>query len=363
MVLIIVSLPIFNADYEPKKENVKLNTFTIEDVVSLYPSAADYVINNDLSYSVRNKNSDIIANFIVSSDFLESNEGYGGDVNILVGYNNGVVDGVVLLDSYESRAYIRTVSNSGMFEKWNGLKIEELPLSNIDAVSGATYTSSAVIRGVKESSAKYLSLVASASKRSVLDIVKLVLFVVVICLSLLLSYKNKLNKYRAVYLLLVVVIFGFILQNMLSVSLFSGWLKNGLFSSNNIMMLVILGLTLVMPFLGKGKFYCTFLCPMGALQELTAKVSPFKKVSLKFLRWKFFNANDIMLLFVIVAMFTGLNVDLTYLEPFSAFAITIAPWFILTFGGIITLLSLFFNRPWCAVCPTGCAINHIAIKK
>ena len=362
LILIIVSIPFFNSDYKLGEKSVKVKSFTIDDIKTLYPLVADYIKNDDLSYSAINKNKEVIATFIVSNDFITSNEGYGGEINVLIGYTNGIVDGVLLLYNYESRAYIREVNNSGLFKKWNGLKIDELPLSEIDAVSGATYTSSAVIRGVKGSSAKYLSLVTTAGQRSIMDIVKLSLFAIVIMLSLLLSFRKKLNKFRTVYLLIVIVVSGFVLQNMFSMLLFSNWLKMGLFSSNNIMMLVILGLTVVMPIFGKGKFYCTFLCPMGALQEFTGKVSPFKKISLNFLRWKYFNASDIVLLFVIVAMFAGLNIDLTNIEPFSAFAITFAPWFMLVFGGVVVILSLFFNRPWCAVCPTGCAINHVTIK-
>lgn len=362
LLLIIVSLPIVNSDYK-KVEKEKVNSslpLRLEDVQKLYPKTESYIQNKDKSYTVNDATGRNLGQFIVSNDFIETNFGYAGEINTLVGFNGNIVDGVVLLDNVDSRSYVREVLNSGLLEKWQTKEMSVLPIMEVDAVGGATRTSSAIIRAVKESSASYLSVVAS-SKISVREIIKTLLFVIIILFSLLMSFKKGMARYRMIYLVVLIVVSGFVLQAMLSVALFDGWIKQGISISNSWMSVTLLLFALVMPMVGKNKYYCTYLCPMGALQELTGKVSPFKKYSLRLLKFRYFNANDLYLLFIVVAMFCSLNIDFTNIEPFSAFAVTIASWGMLIFGALVVLLSLFFNRPWCAICPTGCTLDKLSL--
>lgn len=362
LLLIIVSLPIVNSDYK-KVEKEKVNSslpLRLEDVQKLYPKTESYIQNKDKSYTVNDATGRNLGQFIVSNDFIETNFGYAGEINTLVGFNGNIVDGVVLLDNVDSRSYVREVLNSGLLEKWQTKEMSVLPIMEVDAVGGATRTSSAIIRAVKESSASYLSVVAS-SKISVREIIKTSLFVIIILFSLLMSFKKGMARYRMIYLVVLIVVSGFVLQAMLSVALFDGWIKQGISISNSWMSVTLLLFALVMPMVGKNKYYCTYLCPMGALQELTGKVSPFKKYSLRLLKFRYFNANDLYLLFIVVAMFCSLNIDFTNIEPFSAFAVTIASWGMLIFGALVVLLSLFFNRPWCAICPTGCTLDKLSL--
>lgn len=362
LLLIIVSLPIVNSDYK-KVEKEKVNSslpLRLEDVQKLYPKTESYIQNKDKSYTANDATGNELGQFIVSNDFIETNFGYAGEINTLVGFKEDLVDGVVLLDNVDSRSYVRKVLNSGLLEKWQAQEMNALPTMEVDAVGGATRTSSAIIRAVKESSASYLSIVAS-SKISVREIIKTSLFVVIILLSLLMSFKKGMSRYRMIYLVALIVVSGFVLQAMLSVALFDGWIKQGISISNSWMSVTLLLFALVMPMVGKNKYYCTYLCPMGALQELTGKVSPFKKYSLRLLKFRYFNANDLYLLFIVVAMFCSLNIDFTSFEPFSAFAVTIASWGMLIFGALVILFSLFFNRPWCAICPTGCTLDKLSL--
>lgn len=363
LLLIIVSLPMVNSAYkkvEEKSSNASL-PLRLEDVQKLYPETKSYIQNRDKSYTVSNGAGNELGRFIVSNDFIETNMGYAGEINTLIGFNNdNVVDGVVLLDNVDSRSYVREVLNSGLFEKWQAKEFSLLPTMDVDAVGGATRTSSAVIRAVKESSASYLSL-AATSKLSVREIIKASLFALIILLSLMISLRKGMGRFRMVYLIVLIVVSGFILQTMLSISLFDGWIKQGISLSNSWMQVSLLFLALVMPMVGKNKYYCTYLCPMGALQEVAGKLSPFKKHSLRFLKFNHFNASDLFLLFIVVAMYSSLSIDFTDLEPFSAYAVTIASWGMLIFGGAVVLLSLFFHRPWCALCPTGCTLEKLSL--
>lgn len=355
--LIVISLPYINHKYAPKEKVETKLSFTLDDIHKVYPAAEKFVLTDKNNYQTLNANNEVIGNFIASNNFIESNSGYAGEINVLIGFSvDKIIQGVVLLDNVESRDYVRQVNTPEFMNLWTGKRLDEAPTMRVDGVSGATFTSNAVIRAVKESSASYSSL-AAAYDTSVYDILKIALFLLVIVLSLITSFGKKLSRYRTIYLILIIIIAGFILQNMLSIALFDGWLKGGISLRTSWMSVSLLAMALVMSLLGKNRYYCTFLCPMGAIQELVGKMSPFKKISLRFLRFKYFNVNDLFLLLIVVAMFSPLSIDFTYTEPFAAYAVTIASWGTLIFGGVVILLSLFFNRPWCAICPTGCLIT------
>lgn len=358
VVLIFLSLP--DPDQTGGKQTrKKINNslpLSLADVQKAYPQALSYNKNKDKSYNATTADGSIIGNFIVSNDFIDNNFGYAGEINTLVAFSGNIVSSVVLMDNVDSRNYVRKLYDSGLIKRWDGMEFSQLPFTNIDAVTGATLTSSAVIRAVKESSATYLTVVAS-SKISIIKVLKIVLFAIIIILSLIMSFRKGMSRYRTIYLIFIILASGFVLQAMLSTALLSGWLKHGLSISNSWMNITLLLLALLMPLLHKNRYYCTYLCPMGALQELTGKISPFKKLSLKILKFRYFNTSDIFLLFIVISMYGHWGIEMTNVEPFSAFAITIASWGMLIFGAVVILLSLFFNRPWCAVCPTGCAIN------
>lgn len=357
LLLIILSLPYFNNSKSDADGNI---SFTLENVKTVYPQAVSFKANSDRSFSALNKDGENEGNFIVSNNFLTSNVGYSGELNVMIAFVDDLISGVVLLDNVESRSYVRRVENSGLFDKWNGVGLMDAPIYDVDAVGGATFTSNAVIKGVKESTAGYLS-VKAASTISYYDLFKRVLFLLVVVLSVVVVFRKNMSKYRFIYLIILIGVFGFWLRTMLSISLFDAWLKQGVPFSNSWMSITLLALALIMPAFGKNRYYCNFLCPMGALQELTGKISPFKKYSLKFLKFKYFNINDVFLALVIVAMFSSFGVDLAYVEPFTAYAVEVASWGMLLFGVLVVVFSLFFNRPWCAMCPTGCALDHLSL--
>lgn len=363
LLLIIVSLPFVNPDYKQKEEVKSKMSFTLAEVKSVFPEATEFTMLEDKSYAVLDGDKNKRGNFIVSNNFLESNSGYAGEVNVLIAFSEDKrITGGVLLDNVESRDYVRKVNRPEFMNLWVGKLMSEVPTMEVDAVSGATLTSSAVIRAVKESSAGYLSVVASYDV-SGYGIVKIVLFLLVIVLSLIVSFRKNMSRFRMAYLIVVVIVSGFILQNMLSVALFDGWLKQGISLSGSWKSVVLLTMALVLPALGKNRYYCTYLCPMGAVQELTGKVSPFKKRSLRFLKFNRFDVSDIFLLLIVAAMFSSLSVDFTSVEPFTAYSVTIVSWGVLVFGGVVVILSLFFNKPWCAICPTGCVLNRLSLPK
>jgi uncharacterized protein with FMN-binding domain len=77
--------------------------------------------------------------------------------------NNGTIKNVTLLANDETPNFVAKVRNTGLFSVWNGMKLKDAANKEVDAVTGATYTSTAVIRSMKAAAA---NAVIPASKSS-----------------------------------------------------------------------------------------------------------------------------------------------------------------------------------------------------
>jgi hypothetical protein len=74
-------------------------------------------------------------------------------------------------------------------------------------------------------------------------------------------------------------------------------------------------------------------------------------------------AKEIYLTLIAGALLIGFTPELSYLEPFMFFSFRIIGLGLIIFGLMVILLSLFFTKPWCSVCPTGCLLDTVSFKK
>jgi len=161
---------------------------------------------------------------------------------------------------------------------------------------------------------------------------------------------------------LVVIVVGIALKKTLSIFLMYSWLLNGIPWVLNWQSVLLFILAIGTSFLGKRKYYCTYLCPMGALQEVLNKVTPFKKKALPN-KWKNLSIREAYLFFIAAMLLFGITPQLAHLELFMVFSFRMASYGFFIAGGLIILLSLFFTKPYCAVCPTGCLMDTISYNK
>lgn len=75
--------------------------------------------------------------------------GFGGPVPLLIYVSGGRIDSVTMLPNRESPSFVRRAVRGGILERWNGMTVEEAREAHVDAVSGATFTSRAVIENVR----------------------------------------------------------------------------------------------------------------------------------------------------------------------------------------------------------------------
>ena len=343
----------WNFDFGRKSDVVTLDLETINEV---FPGASTWTETSENIFLVLSGNDTTGTGILVTE-----NKGYGGKVPLLIGLKEDTIIKTQLLPNNETTEFMEYIKEDRLLANWEGMNIKQVSGTEVDAVSGATESSNAIIRGMRQGAAQYLNEEQSNLKRDFASISKDLLFLLVILLSLLMSYVKSMKKYRWIYLIIVVMVFGIYTGKVLSLKLLYGWLSNGIAWETNWQSTLLLLMALSMPLLKRPKFYCNYLCPMGAFQELINRISPSKKRNIQ---WKNspFSLSEIYLALILVSLVLGFQFELSYLEPFMVFLYKVAGTVLFVFAAVIAILSFFFNKPWCAVCPTGCLINKVHNK-
>ena len=86
---------------------------------------------------------------LYTEDYCKDIIGFNGDIPMEITMIDGIIENINILDNDETPGFLRKVTNSGMIEKFYGLTPKEAVNLDIDAVSGATYSSTAIIKSVK----------------------------------------------------------------------------------------------------------------------------------------------------------------------------------------------------------------------
>lgn len=345
------------------KKDVAEVIVKLENIQEIYPTADYYTQNRHGTFDVYNNDRDKIGSALLSSDYSQP-FGYGGIVPLLIGIDDNLkITKIVLLTNNETSDYIEAIYGNKFIGRWQGVSLEEAMKLQVDVVSGATHTSEAVITGIRNTASSVMkSDVSFITEPNLWALIKDLSFLSLMMLSLVMVFKKGTAKYRTIYLFLVLAIMGLILNKALSVQLLHGWLLNGFSWQANWQSSVVFLLAFAISFVGKRKFYCNYLCPMGALQELTNKFSPLKRRKLP-TRIMNITAKEIYLTLIAGALLLGFSPELSYLEPFMFFSFRVVGIGLIFFGVAVVVLSLFFNKPWCSVCPTGCLLDTISYQK
>lgn len=81
--------------------------------------------------------------------------GYNDVVPLKIVLEQGIISGIEILENRETPSYLGRVVEDGLVERFYGLTPDEAVSLSVDAVSGATFTSTAIIRSVKMTMADY----------------------------------------------------------------------------------------------------------------------------------------------------------------------------------------------------------------
>lgn len=286
--------------------------------------------------------------------------GFGGNIPLHIYLKENHVEKIEVQEHSESPDFFTTVEKSGLLKAWNGLTPQEAIGKQVDAVSGATMSSTAVIQSVQKAM-NYIQNGNTGSKNNFVflrDFIFWCTFMVVVGgLVIPIYYKNK--KYRFIQLILNVIILGFWTGNFISLSLLVNYFSNGVNIATTIIPICLLIAAFVYPLFGKTNHYCLWLCPMGSCQELMGKIIPYKikmkpqtvQTLTEFREW--------LWIVIMMVMWLEVGFELLDYELFSAFLFQQASVPLLIVAGLTLVLSGIVQRPYCRfVCPTGSLMKY-----
>ena len=87
--------------------------------------------------------------FVINTTNLAKDvEGYNGSTPLKIYIKKDKVERIEFLKSMETPKYYAKVKKA-LMDKWNGLKVKDAMTQQVDVVTGATYSSEAVIKNVQ----------------------------------------------------------------------------------------------------------------------------------------------------------------------------------------------------------------------
>lgn len=291
--------------------------------------------------------------------------GYAGTTPIELYVKDGVVTKIEFLDNDETPSFFESVTSGKFPNSWNGMTLEEAKTAKVDAVSQATYSSTAVIKNVQSAAAYALSVEAPVYNPLVDFNLKTIIGILVILSGVFLTfYKPKKKFITLIQLALNVGVLGFWCGSFLSLTQFVAWMSNGFNLGATILTILLLAVVIIMPFFGKKGSYCHIHCPMGAVQELAGAI-PIKKLKINRNVASFLNKlRYYILILLLFLMWIGIGFKLMDYEVFSAFLVSSASTVVAIMAKVFLVLSLFITRPYCRfVCPTGALLTMMQKTK
>lgn len=292
--------------------------------------------------------------------------GYGGPIQMLVGTDpGGQIVGIQVVEQRETPGFFNWLRQAEFFEHFLGMRQDDaLQLgAGIDAVSGATLSSEAVVLGIERAIHTIHATQASEPAPIVFgwpEATLLALFATGFVTSR--SHNSTIKRWTRWGMLGIgIVVLGFILNKPLTLAHFTSFLAGYWpnWRTNLYWYLLLGGVLLATLWRGKNP-YCSWFCPFGGVQECLGAiggVQPYRPHRF-YARFK-----HLQRLLAFVAIVLGLALrqpTATSYEPFGTlFALSggFFPWVFLV---IILFASLIIRRPFCAyLCPVDPVIEFI----
>ncbi len=383
-----------------KNQQPKFNlNISLEDINKYYEEA-DSISLEDVNFYYVFNDGNIIGTVMNTSPYSDEIYGYNSvtPLNIYLDSCDKIVE-VEMCENRESRGYVNKVINSGFLDSWDGLTVEEAAKHHVDAVSGSTFSSTAMAQSLQTRMSLLSQQKARLYSWDWSLFIRQVCVLIVTALAMICFFKRRKESetqrlrdtetqrlresrtlrlcdfatLRLLTLLLSIAILGFWTNSLLSLSLFCNWLTNGVSLAIQLPILITAALSIILPLVTKKAFYCQYLCPFGAAQEfagfikskdkrlkandksLKAKDESQRSSSIKANVYKVFSVlRRVILLSLLIIFALGVGLDLSVVEPFPIFNYQSIGFGVAIFATVILMLSIFIKKPWCNyLCPTG----------
>jgi uncharacterized protein with FMN-binding domain len=155
-------------------------------------------------------------------------KGYGGTTPLMISIRNGKIIDIKAMPNSESPEFFGEASS--LFKTWIGKSVGEADSTEVDAVSGATYSSRAII-GNMRAGLKYVmknNEKSSSATNGIGISLKMIIVMIVALMAAMLPLFIKDRRYHLVQLILNVIVLGFWSGTFISYSLLTSYLSNGM---------------------------------------------------------------------------------------------------------------------------------------
>lgn len=304
---------------------------------------------------------------LVSSETTGNDiKGYAGPTPVLIAITpEEVIVGIKTLPSKESRNFISKVERSGFLEGFLGYSMSDAARRNVDAVTGATFTSRALARTITHAASVYSSVPEISEGNSSFGKEEIItLFIILAAVIAALTPLKGWGLLRTFVLLVSFLWFGILKGELISLERIVNWTVRGGSPQGAYGLLLVAVFSVVVSILFGKSLYCRYICPFGALQEFAGLIK-IKKIKIPPSTFAVLaRAKYILLLSAAGTLMFFPSADLSVMEPFKVFAFRTAGLFVFLFAGFFVFLSIFFCRPWCCFfCPTGAFLEIFRKKR
>ena len=129
----------------PQQAPVRLPQLPLAEVQPFFSEAVEVQALDTAYYQVLDEKGNVMGTVLLSAPYSASVNGYNGPTPLLIALDaENHIKNVVLLANQETPRFAQRVEESGLYASWNGLTVDEALNKQVDAVSGATFTSNAM---------------------------------------------------------------------------------------------------------------------------------------------------------------------------------------------------------------------------
>jgi predicted membrane-bound spermidine synthase/Na+-translocating ferredoxin:NAD+ oxidoreductase RnfG subunit len=319
-----------------------------------------------------------------SEDLAPEVSGFGGKMNLAIYVDTaGRLTDFHIIRSSETPAYL------GLLSQWRGLLgghqlFQPEPFAGINAVTGATISSKAVLSALKKSGYRFASEILGripqtgsieekVRRANYLPDTTGIYLITVFVLALFVIYRGGFRS-RLAILCFNLVVGGIILNAQYSseqIATVLSWRSPTVGLSGTF--LLVMGVPLLVIIFGN--IYCGYICPFGAAQELLNYVIPrgFKpaisRIPVESIRKAGF-VKYVVLFVLVMVFFVSRNRTTLAADPLIA-VFSGSPILYTAGAGLIIVIaltgSIFYTRFWCRyLCPVGAflsLLNNVIVLK
>jgi len=339
---------------------------------TLLPGAERYEASGIETYKAFNRSSEAPVGYIT----IKQSNGFGGPLKVAVGVDAaGVVVNAMIVEHRETPSWFAIVEDSALMDAMKGKRYKdhfEIG-SDIDGISGATYTTRAVIQSVKAASREIalneLNLPKPDEKprRIQFGFPEIILLLLLAMGTFGIKYASgkTLKRIRWVTMLAGMAVVGFMVNHPLTLVDINKFLMGYWPDVHYQLYWYLLTFGVLLIFLTTDKnYYCHMVCPFGAAQECLAVLGKAKSAHSKqyhgFFKWL---RRAVVWLAVCVALIfrnPGISSYEVYSTIFSLSGTNREVLFLV----IVLVFSLFMRRPWCKyLCPVPAFSDYLRFTK